>query len=103
MAEIHIVKVTIAPSGEAVLTCAFCEGAGGVPSTYRREYQKPCPVCKGSGKVLVEFEREPFAQCGLCEGKGGVPSSYRREYQTPCSSCQGIGARPVAGSWRVAT
>lgn len=103
MAEIHIVTVTIAPSGEAVLNCAFCAGKGGVPSTHYRQYQSPCPVCKGSGKVLVEFEREPFAECAFCDAKGGTPSTHDRQYQKPCQSCKGIGARPVAGTWRVVT
>ncbi|PNR88532.1 hypothetical protein X925_05925 [Petrotoga sp. 9T1HF07.CasAA.8.2] len=101
MAELRIVHIEIVSTGKAILSCAYCEGKGGVPSNRRREWQEPCPVCGGSGKVLVEFEEEPFVECSFCEGKGGVPPNRRREWQEPCPVCGGIGAKPIAGKWRI--
>lgn len=101
MTSLKIVEVNIVSTGKAIVYCSFCKGGGGVPPNYSRENQKPCSVCGGQGKALVEFEEETFVECAYCKGGGGVPPNYSRENQKPCPTCSGLGIKPIAGNWKI--
>ncbi len=96
-----IVKVEIVSTGRVLVGCAYCKGGGGVPTNYNRHNQKPCPVCGGQGKALVQCEEQTFTDCAFCKGGGGVPTNYDRHNQKPCTTCKGLGMKPVAGSWTI--
>jgi molecular chaperone DnaJ len=65
--------------------CNVCGGTGASPGTS----PKPCPRCKGSGRVQHTV-RTPFGvgvtvtTCPTCRGKGTV-------VDIPCKNCQGTG------------
>lgn len=56
-----------------LVKCGYCGGSGGHP----RKYQT-CPVCKGSGKVLLRIPPDfncdvGILKCAYCNGTGEHP------------------------------
>jgi len=60
------------------LDCAFCGESGEKPRGAR------CPVCGGSGKVLVQ---PPFIKCAYCKGRG----EEKPRSNVTCTVCRGKG------------
>ena len=69
-----------AKSGYAAETCGLCRGLG-------IDTSEPCPVCDGSGTVLVF---QPALKCTRCDGDGKARSEDA--YLSPrCLVCRGAG------------
>jgi len=65
--------------GMASIDCGYCGGGGTIRGC-------PCPVCWGSGQVLI---RTPYERCPSCRGSGGVSGT-----SLTCSTCKGKGFVP---------
>ena len=66
--------------------CAFCSGVGSGRCRDGNIYEK-CPVCKGSGAVLVA---QVAKKCSFCNGMGA--GSCRDGYvYALCPVCKGAG------------
>lgn len=62
--------------------CAFCGGEGEKPPG------SLCPVCRGSGRNVVQ---PPVVVCAFCRGKGEAG----RRTNITCTSCKGYGVTSV--------
>ena len=82
---------------EVIVNCARCKGTGRVwPGD---SDSRPCWVCNGKGKLLIEIERLPLVECARCKGSGRkwAGDSDSKE----CVSCGGSGCQPIAGNWKI--
>ncbi len=94
---IQITIIEQISSTEVIIKCARCEGSGRVwPGDAD---SRPCWVCAGKGKLLIEVERLPLVECARCNGSGRKwdEDSDSKE----CVACGGAGCQPVAGEWRI--
>ena len=94
------VQVTIIEqisSTEVIVQCARCNGSGRVWP--RDSNSKPCWVCTGKGKLLLEITRLPLVECARCKGSGRLWPGDSNSKE--CQACGGAGCQPIAGGMRI--
>ena len=76
------------------VSCSFCNGSGNHPDHgyWSNREPKPCPVCKGKGKVSV---MPNVVHCAYCNGSGREPRTggWSNTESRPCSACGGKGVQ----------
>lgn len=72
-------------SGYLLVRCGRCAGTG---SRDRDKRDPKCPVCDGSGSILVSIKDGYFIKCSFCNGDG----TRDRDGRDPiCPVCNGVG------------
>jgi len=74
---------------KAVITCAFCGGAGRDPFGIMSPLAI-CQVCGGTGQHILH---PPTAPCAFCRGTGVYPGS-----RMTCTTCSGVGTLEIPAS-----
>lgn len=87
-----------------IIKCKFCSGSGkeqadiSITSLLGGSI-KACPVCHGSGELVLPGAPENYIVCKVCRGAGGVSGGvdFFAHHVEVCSGCKGAGIlqRPV--------
>ena len=84
-------------STEVIVECARCKGTGRIwPNN---SDSRPCWVCSGKGKLLLEVDRLPLVECARCKGTGRIWPNNSDSKE--CISCGGAGCQPIAGKMKI--
>ena len=87
-----------------IITCKFCSGTGKEPRDHPfvplfDGSVKACPVCHGSGELVLPGGSATYVVCKVCGGVGGVSDSLNLlvPHIEVCPGCKGAGIlqRPV--------
>ena len=90
-----------------IIRCKFCGGNGKEPADhpfvpFLYDSIKACPVCHGSGELVLPGGPETYVVCKVCRGAGGVSGSVNLldPHIEVCPGCKGAGIlqRPILHS-----